>query len=173
MNKIRIFSIFCILASCVAVCGCDAFRKLAGRPTSAELSAYAQALEKAELEHSRKIDSLQTLRMDLTDSLALLDSLNSLKSALVATRELDLASCPKLDGKYYIIVGAFRSEDNASILCAKVKKAGYNAAVIPYKNGFFAVGAHPAVEFSAAYAHYKAVRKESFCPADAWILEVI
>ena len=68
------------------------------------------------------------------------------------------------------MVGAFSSSANAARQVARAEKAGFTATVIPLKNGISAVGVCPTNSLTEVCASLKKVRREPFCPADAWIL---
>ena len=42
--------------------------------------------------------------------------------------------------------------------------------LIPFRNGFTAVGCCPSDNLTEVYASLHKLREEEFCPADAWIL---
>ena len=58
---------------CSLTCGCDAFRSLAGRPTSKDILAKAERMRADEEAHRARIDSLRRVEKQLADSLAILD----------------------------------------------------------------------------------------------------
>ena len=76
----------------------------------------------------------------------------------------------KLQYKYYVIIGAFRSRSNAEALFAKAETAGYAPVLISFRNGLLAVGLSPADECRNAMEMVKSIKQEAFCPADVWIL---
>ena len=67
-----------ISALAVSVCllgGCDFFRQLAGRPTSQDIAAKRERIEREAEAHQRRLDSLKAVQKQISDSLATLDSL--------------------------------------------------------------------------------------------------
>ena len=153
MKKCLIFICFVTVLS---VTGCDAIRKLAGRPTAAEIEA-------------KRIEVIEA-REALADSLALLDSLKQMKGTILNSSAIGGLFTTKLDYKYYIVVGAFTQRANAENLLKQVQKAGYVATMINFRNGFNAIGICNTDNLNQAFLSLKKVRKEKFCPDDVWIL---
>ena len=150
--------------------GCDLFRKMAGRPTSAEIEAKRIYIEQQERGHRNRLDSLQVMQKQISDSLALLDSVRAIKSSIVEVRQLSDETRSSLKYRYYVIVGTFGNADNAEKRMKGAEQAGYSAVKIRYRNGFTAVGVLPSDSLSDAFASLRGIRDGGFCP-DAWILE--
>ena len=162
-----------ISALALAVCllgGCDFFRSLAGRPTSADIAAKRERIELEEAAHQRQLDSIKLVQKQISDSLSTLDSLRKAKESIISTRQLSPRGQETLPYRYYVIIGAFSTPANADRQAAKAEAAGYPATAIPFKNGFTAVGICPSNSLPEVYASLRDVRKEAFCPAAAWIL---
>lgn len=170
-----------IAALAASVCllgGCDFFRQLAGRPTSDEIAAKRVRLEQAEAAARQREDSLKAVealareqrRQHIADSLALVDSLRRSTGHVVISAKRVNANGSQLPYRYYVMIGAFGSPDNANRQAAKAENAGYPATKIPFRNGFTAVGICPTNSLTDAYASLKKVSRLSFCPADAWII---
>lgn len=165
----------CMMLSALAVSacllgGCDFFRQLAGRPTSRDIAAKRERIEREAEAHQRRLDSLKAVQKQISDSLATLDSLRNGKESIISTKRLAPRSKYQLDYRYYVMIGAFGSNANADKQAAKAEAAGYPATTIPFKNGFIAVGICPSNSLPEVYASLRKVRKERFCPSDAWIL---
>lgn len=172
--------------------GCDALRKLAGRPTSEDIE-----LKRAEIvrvkEAARKqhvADSVALAQKLVADSLAAADSVAALSESKVA--EEQKSPRPKLGGQergtmlnpaalgglfttnldyhYYIIVGAFKERANAEKMVNIVNAAGYTGTMISFRNGLNAVGVCQTDDIDKAFEGLAKAKGESFCPADAWIL---
>ena len=161
-KTIGIFVAFCLALPLSQ--GCDFFRKVAGRPTSADISAKRELIAERE---AARADSLAAAARRTADSLALVDSLRNLSSPIVASRPVAGQDLPL---PFYVIVGSFGKEANARAFAEKTAAAGYPATLIPYKNGFTAVGVCPSADLPSAYEALKKVRKEPFCPSGVWIL---
>lgn len=164
-------TILLAVVSLLILSGCDSFRRLAGRPTSADIEAKRQLIEREELAHKARLDSLKAVHQSITDSLAVLDSIRMNRSSLVEARQLTESAKSSLSHRYYIVIGSFSSIGNAAKLSERAEKAGYEAELISYRNGFTAVGVCPSNTLQKVFESLKKVRTESFCPADAWILD--
>lgn len=167
MKKLSViaFLVLCVLS----VSSCDFFRRVAGRPTSEDIRAKKEMIEREEAEHRARMDSLQNLRKSVADSLAVVDSLRSGDSPLIFSRPLADESVRELANRYYVVIGAFGNADNAAKCASSAEDAGYRPCRIKYRNGFTAVGICATDSISEAYASLKAVRG-GFCK-DAWILD--
>ena len=162
-----------ITALAAAVCllgGCDFFRQLAGRPTSRDIEAKKAQIEREAEIHQQHLDSLKAVQQQISDSLATLESMREANETLLSTRQLAGSGKYNLPYRYYVMIGAFSSPENAARQASKAEKAGYPATQIPFKNGFTAVGVSPSNSLSEVYASLKKLREEAFCPKDAWIL---
>lgn len=160
-----------LAASVCLLGGCDFFRQLAGRPTSEDIEAKRLRIEQEVAEHQRRLDSLQAVEKQVSDSLATLDSLRADKQTLISSKQLASGGKYSLPYRYYVVVGSFGYPDNARRQAARVEDAGFAATLIPFKNGFTSVGICPSNSLNEVYASLKKLRSEPFCPVDAWILK--
>ena len=166
-------SILLIVISLLALTGCDFMRKLAGRPTSEEVEGMRiEILRAEEAALQARLDSLRNIeQMMVQDSLDALDSIRQLGGSILNPASLGGLFATKLEARYYIILGSFRSRANAEGLFNVAKSAGYKPALISFgKGGLIAVGVCPVNRLSDAYTSLNSVKKESFCPKDVWIL---
>jgi len=160
-------------ALCAAILllgGCDFFRRAAGRPTSADIAAKRDAIERETMAHEARMDSLRQVQKQISDSLAVMDSIKAFSKSVVEARQLKAESKAGLGARYYVIVGSFSKVSNARAFADKITAKGYPATLISYKNGFTAVGICPSDKLQEVYASLKKVSKEPFCPKGAWIL---
>lgn len=157
--------------------GCDFFRGVAGRPKSEELEK--KKIEILRLEQAREQARLDSLRVQQQivkdslarlDSLAILDSLRQLGGTILNPSSLGGLFSTKLEARYYIIVGSFRSRENAEKLLNRVSNQGYPVSLINFKNGLMAVGVCPANNLKDAHNALASVKSKRFCPKDVWIL---
>ncbi len=148
-------------------CGCDMFRRAAGRPTSEEVNA-----RKAEIAVAKSsLDALKARQQALADSLAMEDSLRQAQVTLKTAEDLGgLLYADTLTARYYIIVGAFRNSSNYEKMLATVLDEGYIPAGIRFRNGLSAVGVCPVNTLKDAGYALRGVKREDFCPKDVWIL---
>lgn len=151
--------------------GCDFFRRLAGRPTSEDIEIKRIAVMKAEeAAHQARLDSIRLEHQKITDSLAVIDSIRQQGGSILNPAALGGLFSTKLESRYYIIVGSFRTRTNAESLFRTASEKGYSPALISFRNGLVAVGVSPANNLQDAYASLVSVRQERFCPPDVWIL---
>ena len=162
-------SIFLLVLLSLSLSSCDLFRKIAGRPTSADIEKKRSALEMEQKAHNDRLDSLKLLQTQISDSLAALDSIRLQSSSIVEARQLTDQEKSRLPYSYYVIVGAFGNPENAGRFAQQASEAGYPSTLIRYRNGFTAVGVCPTDRIVDAYESLKTVRQSGFCP-DAWIL---
>lgn len=159
-----------LLSVAILSTGCDAFRRLAGRPTSADIEAKRVALLQAEAAREQaRIDSLEEVRRAVTDSLARMDSLRQLSGSILNPAAMGGLYATRLDNRYYIVVGAFSVRANAENLLTRVQKQ-YPALLICFRNGFHAVGLCPTDNLNYALRDLRKIKEEPFCPQDVWIL---
>ena len=121
--------------------GCDFLRKIAGRPTSFELEERRlEILRIEEAEQQARLDSLKRVQKMMLDSIARLDSLAVLDSirqvggSVLNPSSLGGLFSTKLEARYYVIVGAFRSRENAERMHKKVEGKGYATPSLNWAN---------------------------------------
>lgn len=169
-NAKRILTLLSVL-SLFSLAGCDMFRRLAGRPTAEEVEQMRiEQLKLEEARHRFKVDSLKKVEKALADSIAVLDSIKQMHGTILNPSEIGGLFTTKLDYRYYIVVGAFKSRVNAEELLSEVKEYGYAPILINFRNGFNAIGISPTDDILGAFHSLKKVREEKFCPEDVWIL---
>ena len=157
--------------SLFAVTGCDFFRQLAGRPTSADIEAKRLEILIAEQQAAQaRLDSLMKQQQIAQDSLAALDSIAQYGGTILNPAKLGGLFATRLEARYYVIVGAFRVRANAENLLLKAKNAGYEPALISFNTGLIAVGLCPCSNIVDAKDALKKVKIEKFCPKDVWVL---
>lgn len=163
--------ILLLAMSVFALSGCDMFRRLAGRPTAEELDAIRmEKMLQEEALHQARIDSLKRVEKAISDSIAVLDSIRQMHGTILNPSDIGGLFTTKLNSRYYIVVGAFKSRSNAETLLTTVRDAGYTPVLISFRNGFNAIGISPAEDLVSAFRELKRVKEEDFCPEDVWIL---
>ena len=170
MNKTYILLAVVALLS---LTGCDFMRKLAGRPTSEDIETKRIELLRAEeAALQARLDSLRNVEQRMIqDSLNALDSIRQLGGSILNPASLGGLFATKLESRYYIILGSFRTRANAEALYKVAKDAGYRPALISFgKGGLIAVGVSPVNKLPDALSALNEVKKEKFCPKDVWIL---
>ena len=161
----------------VVLSGCDFLRSLAGKPTSEELDEKRERILQLEEEArlQAKLDSMEKVRQRMADSLAaleghLLDSLSQTKGTILNPSKLGGLFTTKLDAKYYIVVGAFRTRAYAERKLEKCNEAGLTTTIISFRNGLLAVGVCPSDSLNDTLKKLRELRGNGICPEDAWIL---
>ena len=165
--------IFILIVAMLSLSGCDFMRKLAGRPTSEDVEMKRlEILRAEEAALQARLDSLRNVEQKMIqDSLNALDSIRQIGGSILNPASLGGLFATKLEARYYIILGSFRSRANAESLFNVAKSAGYKPALISFgKGGLIAVGVSPVNRLPDAYTALSDVRKEKFCPKDVWIL---
>lgn len=162
--------ILLLLLASASLSSCDFFRKIAGRPTSEQIEAKRALIESERNSHLRRLEGADSLSRSLVDSLAVLDSIQASNGTLIASRQLTDESRMSLRYRYYVVVGAFSKKENASRAADNAAKAGYEAALIQYNNGFTAVGVCPSNSIVEVCTSLRKIKESSFCP-DAWVLD--
>lgn len=159
---------FLLLMGCVS---CDGLRKLAGRPTSAELAEKQAMIDRAaEDRHRSRLDSLAKVEKSMADSLAILDSLGKLSSTILGSASVGGINGEAPSKRYSIVIGSFSMEENALRLKSKAEAAGYGVSVLKFRNGFNSVVIEAGDNLKDAHEVVKKVKSESFCPSDVWVL---
>lgn len=182
MKRSYILALFAVM---LLVSGCDFFRKVAGRPTSADLQAkrteitYVEA-QKAELAREQaRLDSLEAVarkerearEMAERDSLAAHQTLKEKGCQIYELKSLKGLSSGELSHRYYLIVGSFKEGANADKFISKVAKDSLMQPVkVKFRTGMIAVGVCPRNKIADMPSVIEEVRTKTFCPKDAWIL---
>ena len=117
----RFKSIIVLLAAVLLLSGCDWLRSTLGMPTSKDLGRV-----QTEVRMKHLADSLNTI---VKDTVSVADSQN-LKSSLpgTASKAVNATSVApsQLTAQFYVIVGSFKDESNASKMDGYLLKNGYN-----------------------------------------------
>lgn len=155
----------------MSVTGCDFMRRLAGRPTSEDIERIrVEKLLAEEAALKASLDSLKAEKEAVQDSIDSLEFFVQQGGTVLNPSKLGGLYTTKLQYKYYVIIGAFRNRANAEALLRTAEKADYKPVLISFRNGLLAVGLCPMEERFGALEMVRMIRKESFCPADVWIL---
>ena len=171
-------SVILTLALVAVLCsGCDFFRYIAGRPTSENLEETRLEMERIreEARHQAVLDSLERVRQRMEDSLAaldarLLDSLSQVKGTILNPTKLGGLYTTKLEARYSIVVGAFRTRAYAERKLKNCNDAGYTATIVSFRNGLLAVAVCPSDSLNETVKKLRELRGNGICPEDGWIL---
>lgn len=158
------------VAGILVLTGCDAFRSLAGKPTSSEIQVKKAVIDSLNNAHLARLDSLRRIEKALADSIAVLDSLKQSGGTILNPSSMGGLFTTKLDYRYYVVIGAFTQRSYAERLLTKARDAGYIATLISFRNGYNAVGLSQTDHLEKAFSALKQIKEEPFCPSDVWIL---
>ena len=160
MRKICL-TIVILLGVVVAVTGCDFFRRLAGRPTSADIEAIREAILEREEAKAATLDTSATIKAP------------EVSATPTEPPKAAEAGAPSKDGKkrYYIIVASFSQKDNAVKCAERMATRGYPGELISFKGGYTAVGICGTDDEAQAKENLKEVKRQDFCPSGVWILD--
>lgn len=169
MKKYRIALKTILLVSLVAaVSGCDFFRSLVGRPTSAEIAEKKILMEMENNIRRAKQDS--AVLAQKPEAPAYTDSIKRCGVSIVPAGVISHRLALELKFGYCIVIGTFEVPENAENLTVRAKNAGYDVLKYTYRNGKASVFVNPSDDVSAVYKALKKVLKEDFCPPDVWVL---
>ncbi len=195
MKMNRILFVLLVL---ISVSGCDFFRKVAGRPTSADILAKKAEIEKMKdkavdsskdtVETLNQVDSVacsdnidivvddvsdvyvseEQVKADSLDALRTLASLNMKKYKYAKYKG---KASGELSHRYYIIVGSFQDAANADKHIAKIQQVhDVESVKIIFRGGYTAVGVCPRNKLSETADVAESIILQPYCPRDAWVL---
>jgi hypothetical protein len=173
MNKTLIIA---LMLTTLVTSSCDFVRRIAGRPTSAQVEKIRQDRIRAEeARHQAVLDSMEQVKKHLADSIAareayLLDSLSQARGTILNPSKMGGLFTTKLQAKYCIVVGAFRNRAYAERKLNKCNEAGYTATIISFRNGLLAVSVCPSDDLNEVLRTLRQLRGKGICPEDGWIL---
>ena len=187
MKKL-IQTVLILIPVALAATGCDFFRKLAGRPTSDQIAAMAEAIR---LEESARIaDSLRkALAEPQEDSAATTPaqatpaaqaaSTPTASSPVTATTtpatapSAPAAAAPAQAGdlkRFYVVMASFGNSANANKYASILEAKGYPATIL--KRGSYQVVAVCGTDDEAAIKQsFDEIRRQDFCPQGVWIID--
>lgn len=169
MKKVLVVAALALVV--ILATGCDMFRRMAGRPTSEDIDAKREKIAAVEAARQAREDSIRLAEQRTADSLAVLDSMLNCGTPIKTSNQVSPAAKAKLLHRYYVILGAFGNADNAARLQKKAAAAGFESELIPYRNGITAVGLCPSDDLVSLYGPLMELRKQDFCPGEAWIFD--
>lgn len=156
--------------------GCDFIRTLAGRPTTQDLETKRLTIQRQEEARLQaRLDSMEKAQQRMADSLAaleahLLDSLSQARGTILNPSKLGGLYTTKLETRYCIIVGAFRTRAYAERKLKKCEEAGYTATIVSFRNGLLAIAVCPSDDLNVTLRKLRELRGKGICPNDGWIL---
>lgn len=182
MRKL-IQTVLILLPVALTVTGCDFFRRLAGRPTSDQIAAMAEAIR---LEESARIaDSLKRAVADTSAAqvaesqeapavapapAATVPAATTAQTAPAATPE-PVAPAPSDDLKrFYIVMASFGKVSNARNYAATLETKGYPATILK-RGGYQVVAVCGTDDEAAVNKSFDEIRRQDFCPQGVWIID--
>ena len=187
----RFLILVALLSVTIVVTGCDFFRVLAGRPTSKEIEAKrAEILRSAQDDKvvaqydegsvpQQDQDSVQVVKPETAASewrddgqrphSAAAEQSEARMDAAVPARPAGSTSGEKK--RFYVIMGAFSSRENAEKYAERIKSFGYEPEFFGFTEGRTAVGVGGTDDPEEAKAFMKELKGQDFCPEGVWILD--
>lgn len=177
MKKL-IKTVLILIPVALAATGCDFFRKLAGRPTSDQIAAMAEAIR---LEESARIaDSLRKALAEPQEDSAATTPAPAAQAAstptasspvTAATTPAAAAPAPAGDLKrFYVVMASFGNSANANKYASILEAKGYPATIL--KRGSYQVVAVCGTDDEAAIKQsFDEIRRQDFCPQGVWIID--
>ena len=180
MKKL-IQTVLILIPVALAATGCDFFRKLAGRPTSDQIAAMAEAIR---LEESARIadslrkalaepqeDSAATTPATATPAAQAASTPTASSPVTATTAPAAAAPAPAGDLKrFYVVMASFGNSANANKYASILEAKGYPATIL--KRGSYQVVAVCGTDDEAAIKQsFDEIRRQDFCPQGVWIID--
>ena len=176
MKKL-IQTVLILIPVALAATGCDFFRKLAGRPTSDQIAAMAEAIR---LEESARIaDSLRQALAEPQEDSAATTPAPATQAASTPTASSPVtaattpAAAPAPAGnlkRFYVVMASFGNSANANKYASILEAKGYQATIL--KRGSYQVVAVCGTDDEAAIKQsFDEIRRQDFCPQGVWIID--
>lgn len=163
---------FLLISAILSLSGCDFLRKVASRPTSADLQAKSEQIRQRRKAVS---DSLQQQRQLLlaiekkrTDSLRARRTLDSLNVKFSGIFSFGEPLSPKL-GRYTVVFGVFRTKSKADSQYRILKSGGFEPVNVNFPGGVRAVALCSSDTLERVSSEILRARAARVCPKDAWI----
>lgn len=154
--------------------GCDFLRKVAGRPTSADITALREQIAAEEVARAARAkaiaDSIAAVEKWRADSLAAEEAIRTVPGLAFSIKSLGGIYGKRPSSRFLVIVGAFSNPDFAAKRAAACAKDGYPAEVIFFRSGLRAVGILPSDEAFFVTDTLEKLRGGTVCPPKSWIL---
>lgn len=187
MKKL-IQTVLILIPVALAATGCDFFRKLAGRPTSDQIAAMAEAIR---LEESARIadslrkalaepqeDSAATTPAPATPAAQAASTPTASSPVTATTAPATAPSAPATAApapagdlkRFYVVMASFGNSANANKYASILEAKGYPATIL--KRGSYQVVAVCGTDDEAAIKQsFDEIRRQDFCPQGVWIID--
>ena len=162
-------TVLILLPVALTATGCDFFRRLAGRPTSDQIEAMAEAIR---LDESARIaDSLRKAVADTTPA-------KEAPAQAISAQEPPVQSAPaaaapaKTDElkRFYIVMASFGSVSNADKYASTLEAKGYPATILQ-RGGYKVVAVCGTDDEAAINKSFEEIKRQDFCPQGVWIID--
>ena len=176
----RFLILVALLSVTIVATGCDFFRVLAGRPTSKEIEAKRAEILRSAQDDKGSVpqqdqDSVQVAKPETAASERRDDGQRPHSAAAEQSEaRMDAAVPARPAGekkRYYVIMGAFSSKDNAVKYAERIKSFGYEPEFFGFTEGRTAVGVGGTDDPEEAKAFMRELKGQDFCPEGVWILD--
>lgn len=171
-----------LILSVLSLAGCDFLRKVAGRPTEAELEVkkyHIAARERAVDDSILRVREEALRKKAVEDSLARLASADSAAfsrypagtcagTKLSSVFSFGAPQTP-LQKKYNVIIGVYRNEKIADAQMNDAQARGFSPFKIPFKGGVNAVCLASSDSFSELESLVIRGKRSGICPNGTWV----
>ena len=150
-----------VLSVALMATGCDFFRVLAGRPTSKDIESKRELILRS---------SEQPVSTGQAEAKP--DTVVAAPIRPAGDKDPSTSSGAGTEKKrFYVIMGAFSSRENAEKYAARIKGFGYEPEFFGFTEGRTAVGIGGTDDQEEAKAFMKELKGQDFCPEGVWILD--
>lgn len=175
----RVLPVFVLVLSVALMAtGCDFFRVLAGRPTSKDIEAKREEILRSALQQTQgSAQDDKNVAQDDTVATsgqpAATEQTEAKETAAVSSRPTgnQVVAKPGEKKRFYVIMGAFSSRDNAERYAERIRGFGYEPEFFGFTEGRTAVGIGGTDDQEEAKAFMRELKGQDFCPEGVWILD--
>lgn len=164
-----------LTAALLSLGGCDFLRRMAGRPTSADIEAKRELILQDSLKRQAIADSLERVRQARlayeADSVAVMDTISRLGIIVKSVSDVSSLKNVSFPARYWLVTGAFRSESNASRLVSRLEQLGFECRSVKSRRGLTTVLAAPNVTVRGLFDDYKRYAASDQFNPQVWILD--
>ena len=150
-----------VLSVALMATGCDFFRVLAGRPTSKDIEAKRELILRSSEQPVSTGQAEAKPDTVVAAPIRPAGDKDPLTSSGAGTEKK----------RFYVIMGAFSSRENAEKYAARIKGFGYEPEFFGFTEGRTAVGIGGTDDQEEAKAFMKELKGQDFCPEGVWILD--
>ena len=182
--RTKLILLICLLAPLLMLTGCDFLRTVAGRPTSADLQAKLESINRFSFKEETAVkDTVAAVRDTLKQNPEQVDSTQVVLEQIPAAQNQAVETAPQAQPvpekeqpaagpvrtrpPYYVIVGTFSVRENAEKYVSELQGKGYQAKAFPSR-GMVAVGVYPDDPTVPSDTFLSKVLSDPSFPRDAW-----